>query len=205
MRRIEAIAVLLTLAAATPALAQGRRSTGVPPGQLPPAGMCRVWIDGVPPGRQPAPTDCAIAEHYVPRNGRVIYGDNTTRTDPRIYRTNGGIYPTNGRTYPTNGRTYPTNGRTYPTNGQQCVQRVDRDGVLRTFCDRDNDGDRDDVLGRRSSRDMRQQIDAREHKHGKAKKHDRDDRDDGDDDGDRDHDRGRSDRNRDRNRDRGRD
>ena len=41
--------------------AQGSRAGSVPPGQMPPAGMCRVWFDGVAPGRQPAPTDCATA------------------------------------------------------------------------------------------------------------------------------------------------
>ena len=53
------------------------RSVGartVPPGQMPPAGMCRIWIDGVPPGRQPAPTDCATAERNRPSNARVLYG-----------------------------------------------------------------------------------------------------------------------------------
>jgi hypothetical protein len=49
----------------------------IPPGQLPPAGMCRIWIDGVPPGRQPAPTDCPTAIATKPANARVIYGDQT--------------------------------------------------------------------------------------------------------------------------------
>ena len=115
MRRFEAIAVMLTLAAATPVMAQGRGrgNGGVPPGQRPPAGMCRIWIDGVPPGRQAAPTDCAIAERYVPRNGRVIYGDNTTRNPRGIYTSNGQIG--------------------FPQRTQQrCVQRADRTGVIRT-------------------------------------------------------------------------
>jgi hypothetical protein len=60
----------------TPLAAQGRYNAGrgVPPGHMPPAGMCRIWIDGVPPGRQSPPTDCATARRYVPRYGRVIYG-----------------------------------------------------------------------------------------------------------------------------------
>ncbi len=49
----------------------------IPPGQLPPAGMCRIWIDGVPPGRQPAPTDCQTAVRTKPANARVIWGDQT--------------------------------------------------------------------------------------------------------------------------------
>jgi hypothetical protein len=58
---------------------QPARSTRVPPGQRPPAGMCRIWVDGVPPGRQPRPTDCATAERNVPPNARVIYGDGSSR------------------------------------------------------------------------------------------------------------------------------
>lgn len=54
---------------------QTRTSDGVPRGHLPPAGMCRIWIDGVPPGRQPAPTDCQTAVSTRPANARVIWGD----------------------------------------------------------------------------------------------------------------------------------
>lgn len=58
---------------------RGRRSASrsVPPGHMPPAGMCRIWIDGVPPGRQPAATDCATAERTRPSNARVIYGSES--------------------------------------------------------------------------------------------------------------------------------
>jgi hypothetical protein len=63
---------------ADPATAQGRGSARqVPPGHLPPAGMCRAWIDGVPPGRQPRVTDCRTARAQAARfDGRVIYGDD---------------------------------------------------------------------------------------------------------------------------------
>ena len=53
------------------------KSDRVPPGQLPPDGMCRIWIDGVPPGQQPAPTDCQTAVATKPANARVIWGDDT--------------------------------------------------------------------------------------------------------------------------------
>ena len=77
--------VILTIAiiagAATTADAQGRgrgRGTAaVPPGHYPPAGMCRIWINGVPPGRQPAPTDCETAVRNQPANSQIIWGDNT--------------------------------------------------------------------------------------------------------------------------------
>jgi len=56
---------------------QSRKSQHVPPGQMPPAGMCRIWIDGVPPGQQAAPTDCQTAVATKPANARVIWGDQT--------------------------------------------------------------------------------------------------------------------------------
>jgi hypothetical protein len=80
--------VILTaaiLAAATTAEAQGRgkgkgnSDSKVPPGHRPPAGMCRIWINGVPPGRQPAPTDCQTAVRNQPPNSQIIWGDNTRR------------------------------------------------------------------------------------------------------------------------------
>jgi hypothetical protein len=55
-----------------------RRATNIPPGQLPPKGLCRVWIDGVAPGLQPAVTDCATAERTRVANSVVIYGDRDT-------------------------------------------------------------------------------------------------------------------------------
>ena len=54
------------------------KSKHIPPGQMPPAGMCRVWIDGVPPGQQPAPTDCQTAVATKPANARVIFGGDGT-------------------------------------------------------------------------------------------------------------------------------
>lgn len=55
-----------------------RRNDRIPPGQLPPRGLCRVWINGVPPGQQPPVTDCATAERNRVANSRVIYGDRET-------------------------------------------------------------------------------------------------------------------------------
>ena len=56
------------------------REQVVPPGFYPPAGMCRVWIDGVPAGQQPAPTDCASAVRNRPANGRVLFGDDPPKS-----------------------------------------------------------------------------------------------------------------------------
>lgn len=74
----------------------------VPPGHLPPPGMCRIWIDGVPPGRQPRPTTCAAAERNRPYNARVIYG--TPRYGDFDDRRDGGVYDRSRTRYP-DGRT----------------------------------------------------------------------------------------------------
>jgi hypothetical protein len=52
----------------------------VPPGFFPPAGMCRIWINGVPAGQQPAPTDCASAVKNRPANGKVLFGDDPPKS-----------------------------------------------------------------------------------------------------------------------------
>ena len=94
MRHLAATLVLVALAA-LPAAAQGRGgrfgdpNQGVPPGQLPPAGQCRVWYDGRPPGQQPRPTNCDNAERIASRDqsARVIYGtDRNARGNARNNR-----------------------------------------------------------------------------------------------------------------------
>lgn len=75
-------AVVLLVFTAVPVGAQGRggrdgdRAQGLPPGQLPPSGACRVWYDDRPAGRQPPPVDCREAERVASRSrhARVIYG-----------------------------------------------------------------------------------------------------------------------------------
>jgi hypothetical protein len=128
MRKTELIAVLVAFAIATPAMAQarGRGNGGIPPGQRPPAGLCRIWIDGLPPGHQPAPTDCATAAARVPYNGRIIYGDQTSGTRRRVYDSNGQVI----------------------TNGQGCIRRADRNGRIQTICP-NSDNDRDDRISSR--------------------------------------------------------
>lgn len=77
--------------AATMADAQGN-SGHVPPGQMPPAGMCRVWVDGVPPGRQAQVTDCATARAHQTANSHIIYGASARgrdAVDPRYPGTYG--------------------------------------------------------------------------------------------------------------------
>lgn len=112
------VAFALVALAAAPAAAQGRRNNaqGIPPGQMPRAGECRVWYEGVPPGRQPRPTNCDDAERVASRNpnARVIYGDNTggwDRNDPSV---NGDVWG-RGNSRARNGR--PAEGRAVPRGG----------------------------------------------------------------------------------------
>ena len=52
---------------------RAQKDAPVPKAYLPPAGMCRVWVDNVPAARQPAPTDCATAIRNKPPNARVVF------------------------------------------------------------------------------------------------------------------------------------
>ena len=62
-----------------PGLPQRQWKPVVPPEYRPPAGMCRVWIEGVQPSQQPAPTDCVNAVKNKPVNGTVIFGEDVPR------------------------------------------------------------------------------------------------------------------------------
>ncbi len=48
---------------------------GVPPGHLPKAGECRIWIPGTPPGQQPKPKSrhCAGIGAAAPAGSWIIY------------------------------------------------------------------------------------------------------------------------------------
>ncbi len=52
----------------------------VPPGQLPPPGLCRVWFPGRPPGRQPRARPCAEVESVAPAGSWVLYRPSQDRT-----------------------------------------------------------------------------------------------------------------------------
>ncbi|MDE3129226.1 MAG: hypothetical protein KGL38_14545 [Gemmatimonadota bacterium] len=88
---LRTIAIALGLFVATTAQGQRPQSSSqvVPPNLRPPAGMCRVWVNGVPPERQPAPTDCASALRNRPSNGRVIFGDDYAPNRPDESRADG--------------------------------------------------------------------------------------------------------------------
>ena len=142
MRSLAVLSVLFALVAATPLDAQVRgrgngrySSQGIPPGQMPPAGMCRVWYDGVPPGRQPSPTNCTNAERIASRdrNARVIYGDDYGYSD----RSGNYPYGTNDRYGYPNGsnRGYGTNSVAYDNGYRDGLEKGREDAGDRNSYD----------------------------------------------------------------------
>jgi hypothetical protein len=141
MRFTPAFILLLFFAmgfAASPAEAQGRGrfggpgAQGIPPGQLPPAGTCRVWFEGRPPGQQPRPMNCRAAEIIASRNrsARVIYGPATGAR--------GGLFgPNDPRS---RGRAVPrAGGPAYPSNLTAAFDNGYRDGYEQGWDDADDD------------------------------------------------------------------
>jgi hypothetical protein len=92
----------------------------VPPGQLPPAGLCRVWYDGRSNGQQPRPTSCREAEATAARNrnARVIYGEDQYYGNGRYSYP----YPSTRDSYP-----YP-----YPDNNTGTARVPGRNRVPNT-------------------------------------------------------------------------
>lgn len=86
VRQFLKVCGLLVAVSAPWAAAEAQRPTtvgraaadSVPKEYLPPAGMCRIWLNGVPPAQQPAPTDCSLAVRNKPPNGTVVYGPQKT-------------------------------------------------------------------------------------------------------------------------------
>ena len=64
--------------------AVNRQSTaarlGIPPGHLPPAGECRIWLPGTPPGRQRAAESCRGIERHAPAGSWIVYRPSRDRT-----------------------------------------------------------------------------------------------------------------------------
>jgi hypothetical protein len=77
MTRLAALLLLLTVLIPAGGMAQAlkekEKDAPIPKSYLPPAGMCRIWVDNVPAARQPAPTDCATAIRNRPPNARVVF------------------------------------------------------------------------------------------------------------------------------------
>ncbi|MBX3132379.1 MAG: hypothetical protein KF689_03175 [Gemmatimonadaceae bacterium] len=121
----------LVLFAVFPALAGAQSRTRpqeqprLPAHLMPPAGKCRIWMDGVPAAQQPAPTDCQTALRQKPANGTVVFGPSTRDEPSNAFRPatpasrdtsgRGNARPTRGRqdTTPERGRpqTTPSRGR----------------------------------------------------------------------------------------------
>ena len=52
---------------------------GIPPGHLPPPGMCRVWFPGQPPGHQPRARSCDRIERMAPAGSWIVYRPSEDR------------------------------------------------------------------------------------------------------------------------------
>jgi hypothetical protein len=69
--------------------ATSRDTAGVIPREMiPPAGKCRIWMDGVPAAQQPAPTDCTTALRKRPANSRLVFGPAKRDASPFDVRNN---------------------------------------------------------------------------------------------------------------------
>ncbi|MBI3981633.1 MAG: hypothetical protein HY337_01895 [Gemmatimonadetes bacterium] len=67
--------------------AQGQSTAvtlGVPPGQLPPEGMCRIWIPGRPPGRQAQARSCDGIVAVAPAGAIILYRPGEDRRIIRV-------------------------------------------------------------------------------------------------------------------------
>ncbi len=106
--------LLAAVVLAVPALA-GAQGTprpqvpDVPRHMIPPAGKCRIWMDGVTPAQQPAPTDCQTALRQKPANGTVIFGPVEREVAPSGFRSTppASRGDTTRRTVPARGRNAP--------------------------------------------------------------------------------------------------
>src|SRR5437763_14047010 len=58
-----------------PAIAADHGHWHIPPGHLPPAGMCRIWYPGTPPGHQPPPRDSRTLTPQAPRGSLLTSRD----------------------------------------------------------------------------------------------------------------------------------
>jgi len=46
----------------------------IPPGHMPPRGMCRVWYYDLPPGKQPPVMSCHKIGRHIPSNAIIVRG-----------------------------------------------------------------------------------------------------------------------------------
>jgi len=56
-----------------PSQPQPAAALGIPPGQLPPVGQCRIWIPGKAPGHQAKARSCDGIEQLAPAGSWIVY------------------------------------------------------------------------------------------------------------------------------------
>lgn len=61
-----------------------RQTLGIPPGQLPRQGLCRVWVPGTPPGRQARARSCAGILETAPAGSWILYRPTRERSSVRV-------------------------------------------------------------------------------------------------------------------------
>ena len=193
---------IVLAASAVTLAATGAGAQSVPPGQMPPAGLCRVWIDGVPPGRQARPTDCTTARRSAPANAHILYGGDArlrngtangqydARRDPRSasYDPRYGQHTTNGTYDPRYGTNSgnvndPRYGHTGTTNNGTYDPRYDRNGTTTNGTYDGHESQKDREKWEKKHDKQREKAERKNHK---------------DRDRDGDHDRDRDDDHRDR-------
>jgi len=137
----------LLLLVALPAMIEGQARSGgtrdtVPLTMLPPAGKCRIWMDGVPAAQQPAPTDCSTALRQRPANGTILYG-------PAARETSGGRFD-------------PSVGERAPAGTAKQRESLERGGsdAERELQRRRDKAERDRVAAEMRERDERARRDA---------------------------------------------
>lgn len=61
----------------------GEEVHGIPVGQMPPPGRCRIWDPDLPPGRQSPPGDCEDLRERLTSGSWLLYRPTNA---PRVYR-----------------------------------------------------------------------------------------------------------------------
>jgi hypothetical protein len=94
---------------------KGPAGLHIPPGHLPPPGLCRIWFPGRPPGHQPRPGNCRTLSLQVPRGALLISRERTWTYDQRPDRYYHGRHVNYGKPDWRGERRYPRGnyGRSY--------------------------------------------------------------------------------------------
>lgn len=60
------------------------KKLGIPPGHLPPPGLCRIWIPGRPPGHQPKAGNCHTLMRKVPPGAWLLTRSESDRKHVQV-------------------------------------------------------------------------------------------------------------------------